>query len=126
MLADTRGATPRSATAFGKPIADFQNTQFQLAEMATELDVARAYVDARHRRARRGRAHRGRTRAKAKLWATEIQNRVIDRCLQLHGGYGYMLEYPWRAPSWTPASAIFGGTNEIMKDIIGRDLVGRP
>jgi len=125
VLANTVEYT-RQRTAFGKRIADFQNTRFQLAEMATELDVTRAYVE------RAILAHNAGEltvvdAAKAKWWASEIQNRIIDRCLQLHGGYGYMLEYPVaRAFKDARIQKIFGGTNEIMKHIIGRDLVGRP
>ncbi|TCB95470.1 acyl-CoA dehydrogenase [Micromonospora zingiberis] len=111
--------------AFGQPIADFQNTRFELAAMATEVDVARAFVD----KAILAHGDGDLTvvdAAKAKLFASEMQNRVIDRCLQLHGGYGYMLEYPVaRAFSDARVQRIFGGTNEIMKEIIGRDLVGR-
>jgi alkylation response protein AidB-like acyl-CoA dehydrogenase len=111
--------------AFGQPIADFQNTRFELAEMATELDVTRAYVD----KAMLAHGNGDLTvvdAAKAKLWASDVQNRVIDRCLQLHGGYGYMLEYPVaRAFQDARIQRIFGGANEIMKQIIGRDLIGR-
>jgi long-chain-acyl-CoA dehydrogenase len=111
--------------AFGKPIADFQNTRFELAELATELDVARSYVD------KAILAHGDGTltavdAAKAKWWVTDMQNRLIDRCLQLFGGYGYMREYPVaRAFLDARVQKIFGGTNEIMKELIGRDMVGR-
>ena len=87
--------------AFGKSIADFQNTRFELAELATELDVARSYVD------KAILAHGDGTltavdAAKAKWWVTDMQNRLIDRCLQLFGGYGYMQEYEV-AQSWCDA-----------------------
>lgn len=111
--------------AFGQPIADFQNTRFELASMATELDVTRAYVDKAILAHGQGDLSVV-DAAKAKLWASEMQNRLIDRCLQLHGGYGYMLEYPvGRAFQDARVQRIFGGANEIMKEIIGRDLVGR-
>ncbi|MEV6810831.1 acyl-CoA dehydrogenase family protein [Micromonospora sp. NPDC051296] len=124
VLADTLGYVDERR-AFGQPIADFQNTRFELAAMATEIDVTRAFVD------KAILAHGAGDltvvdAAKAKLSASEMQNRVIDRCLQLHGGYGYMLEYPVaRAFQDARVQRIFGGTNEIMKEIIGRDLVGR-
>jgi alkylation response protein AidB-like acyl-CoA dehydrogenase len=111
--------------AFGRPIADFQNSRFVLAEIATELDVTTAFVD----NAIRAHAKGDLTvvdAAKAKWWAADVQNRVVDRCLQLHGGYGYMLEYPVaRAYLDSRVQKIYGGTNEIMKEIIGRDLIGR-
>lgn len=110
--------------AFGKAISDFQATRFTLAELATEVDVTRAFVD------RAMLAHEDRTltvvdAAKAKWWASDVQGRVVDRCLQLHGGYGYMTEYPVaRAFVDSRIQRIFGGANEIMKEIIGRDVVG--
>ncbi|HUZ25972.1 MAG TPA: acyl-CoA dehydrogenase family protein [Streptosporangiaceae bacterium] len=111
--------------AFGQPIADFQNTRFVLAEVATELDVTRAFVDKAVMAVGSGTLTAVEA-AKAKLWATEVQHRAIDRLLQLFGGYGYMLEYPIaRAYQDARVQRIFGGTNEIMKQIIGRDLIGR-
>jgi alkylation response protein AidB-like acyl-CoA dehydrogenase len=111
--------------AFGQPVADFQNTRFVLAEVATELDVTRAFVDKAVLAAGHG-TLTAVDAAKAKLWATEVQGRVIDRLLQLHGGYGYMVEYPIaRAFRDARVQRIFGGTSEIMKMIIGRDLIGR-
>jgi len=110
--------------AFGKSIAEFQNTQFAIAEMVTELDVTQAYVDdavlrLNHRELSAVDA------AKAKWWATEMHKRVVDRCVQLFGGYGYMLEYPIaRAYADTRVTTIFGGTTEIMKTIIARDVLG--
>jgi alkylation response protein AidB-like acyl-CoA dehydrogenase len=112
--------------AFGRPIGDLQNTRFQLAEMSTELDVTRAYHDAAVLALNAGRLSAV-DAAKAKWWATELQKRVIDRCLQLHGGYGYMLEYPVaRAFIDSRIQTIYGGTTEIMKEIIGRDLARAP
>ncbi|GAB3141393.1 acyl-CoA dehydrogenase family protein [Amycolatopsis stemonae] len=108
--------------AFGKAIGDFQNTRFVLAEIATELDVTRAYHDSAVLALNEDRLSVV-DAAKAKWWMTELQKRVIDRCVQLHGGYGYMLEYPVaRAFVDSRIQTIYGGTTEIMKEIIGRDL----
>jgi alkylation response protein AidB-like acyl-CoA dehydrogenase len=109
-------------TAFGAPIASFQNTRFELAEMRTEIDVAQAFVD-RCVEALNDHDLTAEEAAEAKWWGTDLQKRVIDRCLQLHGGYGYMLEYPIaRAYLDARVTSIYGGTNEIMKEIIGRKL----
>ncbi|MEW2502609.1 acyl-CoA dehydrogenase family protein [Amycolatopsis sp. NPDC047767] len=111
-----------SRKAFGKPIGDFQNTRFVLAEIATERDVTAAYLDACVHELNAG-SLSAVDAAKAKWWASELQKRVIDRCVQLHGGYGYMLEYPVaRAFVDSRIQTIYGGTTEIMKEIIGRDL----
>ncbi|KAA9153990.1 acyl-CoA dehydrogenase [Amycolatopsis acidicola] len=108
--------------AFGRPIGDFQNTRFQLAEIATELDVTRAYHDQSVLALNAGELTAV-DAAKAKWWATEVQKRVVDRCVQLHGGYGYMLEYPVaKAFIDSRIQTIYGGTTEIMKEIIGRDI----
>ncbi len=110
--------------AFGNPIDSLQHIRFELAEMSTELDVAEAYVDKSVLAYNAGEltptdAGRG------KWYVTDLQKRVIDRCLQLHGGYGYMREYHvGRAYIDTRIEPIYGGTNEIMKDLIGRELVG--
>ena len=108
--------------AFGTSVSAFQNTKFVLAEIATELDVAQAFVDRCVDRLNTGELTPA-DASKAKYHCTELQGRVIDRCLQLHGGYGYMAEYPI-ARLWADARAtrIFGGTNEIMREIIGRSL----
>ncbi|MGA5131332.1 acyl-CoA dehydrogenase family protein [Streptomyces olivoreticuli] len=112
----------RTRTAFGHPIGAFQHVRFELAEMATELDVARTYVDRAVAEHNAGRLHAVGA-AKAKWWATDVQRRVLDRCLQLHGGYGYMRETPVaRAFVDNRVHPIYGGTNEVMKEIIGRDL----
>ena len=107
-------------TAFGRPIATFQNTRFVMAEMQTEATIARTFVDECVRRLNAGELSVA-DAAMAKWWTTELQNKVADRCLQLHGGYGYMDEYPiskaWRD---SRAQSIYGGTTEIMKEIIGR------
>jgi alkylation response protein AidB-like acyl-CoA dehydrogenase len=111
--------------AFGKPIAAQQNTQFTLAEIATEVEVTRTYIDEMILDYNRGTLSAV-AAAKAKLWATEAQKRIVDRCVQLFGGYGYMLEYPIaRSFVDTRVQTIYGGTSEIMKLIIGRDLLGR-
>ncbi len=108
--------------AFGRPIGKFQHNRFVLAEMATELAVARAFTDrciAEHNADRLSTEEA----SMLKWWNTELCNRVIDRCVQLYGGYGYMREYPVaRAFADGRAQTIFGGTTEIMKEIIGRGL----
>lgn len=111
--------------AFKQFIGDFQATRFTLAEMATELDVAQAYVDRQLLDFNSGQLTAV-DAAKGKWWTTELQKRVVDRCLQLHGGYGYMMEYPVaRAYVDARVQTIYGGTTEIMKEIIGRDLAAR-
>ena len=109
--------------AFGRTIADLQNTQFVLAEVVTELDVSQTYVDDCVLRYNRGELTAV-DAAKAKWWATEFQKQAVDRCLQLFGGYGFMLEYPIaRAYADTRVATIYGGTTEIMKSIVARDLL---
>jgi alkylation response protein AidB-like acyl-CoA dehydrogenase len=113
----------RERTAFGQRIADFQNTQFVLAEVATELDVTRSFIDRAVLAVGDGMLSAVEA-AQAKWWATEVQGRAIDRLLQLYGGYGYMREYPIaRAYEDARVQRIYGGTSEIMKHIIARDLV---
>ncbi|RLK22866.1 alkylation response protein AidB-like acyl-CoA dehydrogenase [Micromonospora sp. M71_S20] len=112
----------RSRQAFGRPIGAFQHNRFLLAELDTEVTIARTFVNhcvAEHNAGRLSVTDA----AKAKWWTTELQNRVADRCVQLHGGYGYMLEYPV-AKAWLDGrvQTIYGGTTEIMKEIIGRGL----
>ena len=112
----------RTRTAFGRPIGSHQANRFLLAELATQAEVVRAYVDrciAAHLQGRLTVAEA----AMAKWWATELQTSVVDRCVQLHGGYGYMSEYPI-AKMWLDAriQTIYGGTTEIMKEIVGRSL----
>jgi alkylation response protein AidB-like acyl-CoA dehydrogenase len=112
----------KQRSAFGSPIASFQNTQFELAEMRTEIDVAQAFVD-RCVVALNAGELTVEEAAEAKWWCTELQKRTVDRCVQLHGGYGYMLEYPIaRAYVDARVTTIYGGTTEIMKSIIGRRL----
>ncbi|MGN6242239.1 MAG: acyl-CoA dehydrogenase family protein [Motilibacteraceae bacterium] len=112
----------KERTAFGRPIGSFQHNRFVLAEMATEIEIARTFVD------RCMEAHltgdlSASDAAMAKWWTTELQKKVIDQCLQLHGGYGYMSEYPV-AKAYLDArvQTIYGGTTEIMKEIVGRSL----
>ena len=108
--------------AFGQAIGSFQNSRFVLAEIATEVDVAQHYVDDCVRALNDGELTAV-DAAKAKWWTTELQGRVLDRCLQLHGGYGYMNEYPIaRAFADARVTRIYGGTTEIMKEIVGKDL----
>jgi acyl-CoA dehydrogenase len=108
--------------AFEQRIVDFQNTRFVLADVKTELTVARLYIDECVRRHVTG-AFSAEEGAMAKLWTTELQGRVVDRCLQVFGGYGYMDEYPIsRFYSAARVQRIYGGTSEIMREIIGRGI----
>ena len=108
--------------AFGQPIGSFQNSRFWLAEMQTEIDIAEVFID-RCVEALDDGELTAEEAAEAKWWCTELQKRVVDTCVQLHGGYGYMLEYPI-ARSYVDAriQTIYGGTTEIMKEIIGRSM----
>jgi acyl-CoA dehydrogenase len=110
----------RERKAFGGRIADFQNTRFKLAEVATEIEVGRPFVDRCIALLAENRLSAD-IAAKAKLWTTELADRVLDECLQLHGGYGYMWEFPI-ARAWADARVhrIYAGTNEVMKHIISR------
>jgi alkylation response protein AidB-like acyl-CoA dehydrogenase len=108
--------------AFGQAVGSFQNSRFALAEMATEIELATVFCDQAVLALNAG-ALSAQDAAMAKWWSTELQGRVIDRCVQLHGGYGYMLEYPIaRAFVDARVTRIYGGTTEIMKEIIGRSL----
>jgi alkylation response protein AidB-like acyl-CoA dehydrogenase len=112
----------KERSAFGQPIGSFQNSRFALAEMATEVELATTFCDQAVLALNRGELS-AEDAAMAKWWSTELQGRVIDRCVQLHGGYGYMLEYPIaRAFVDARVTRIYGGTTEIMKEIIGRSL----
>ncbi|MEV0307898.1 acyl-CoA dehydrogenase family protein [Nonomuraea fuscirosea] len=121
ILGETLGYV-RDRTAFGQPIGSFQHNKFLLAELVTRVEVAQAYVD-HCVRLHTGRALRPADAAKAKWWSAQVQNDVLDACVQLHGGYGYMSEYRV-ARAWTDArvTKIWAGSNEIMKELIGRDL----
>jgi alkylation response protein AidB-like acyl-CoA dehydrogenase len=108
--------------AFGQPVGSFQNSRFVLAEMATEVELATVFCDQAVLALNAGQLS-AQDAAMAKWWSTELQGRVVDRCVQLHGGYGYMLEYPIaRAFVDARVTRIYGGTTEIMKEIIGRSL----
>ena len=113
----------KERSAFGARVADFQNTKFVLAEVETELAVARAYLADCIERHNAG-GFSAADAAKAKLWCSELQGRATDACLQLFGGYGFMTEYPIAlAYADARVSRIYGGTNEIMKTIIAKDLL---
>jgi len=107
---------------FGKPVGAFQNTRFKLAEMKAELAIARVYVDRCIELTLKKKLGVD-DAATAKYWTSDLMCKVIDECVQLHGGYGYMLEYPV-ARAWIDARAqrIYGGTNEIMKELIARTI----
>ncbi len=108
--------------AFGQPIGSFQNNRFKLAEMQTEITLAEVFVD-RCITALDARELSAEEASMAKWWCTEMQKRVADACVQLHGGYGYMVEYPIaRAYADARVPTIYGGTTEIMKEIIGRSM----
>jgi len=112
----------KDRTAFGKPIGSFQHNRFVLAEMATEAHIARVFIDdciAKHLEGELDAS----TASMAKWWTTELQKKLVDQGVQLHGGYGYMLEYPIaRAYVNSRVQTIYGGTTEIQKEIIGRSL----
>lgn len=109
-------------TAFGRPIGSFQHSRFVMAELRTQVEIARTFIDRcldEHAQGTLTVEHA----AMAKWWTTEMQLRVIDRCLQLHGGYGFMSEYPIaQAYVDSRAQTIYGGTTEVMKEIIGRSM----
>ena len=112
----------RERKAFGKTIADFQNTRFKLAEVKTEITVARVFLDRCLEQFLEGKLDTT-TAAMAKWWLTELEGRVLDTCLQLFGGYGYMAEYPIaRAYADARVHRIYAGTTEIMKELVARSL----
>ncbi|MDQ3732900.1 MAG: acyl-CoA dehydrogenase family protein [Actinomycetota bacterium] len=112
----------KGRTAFGRPVGSFQNSRFILADLATKTRIARVFVDEAIAALNAGELS-AIDAAMAKYWTTDLQNVVADACVQLHGGYGYMSEYPisraWRD---SRVQSIYGGTNEIMKEIIGRSM----
>lgn len=110
--------------AFGKTLMDFQNTQFKLAECKTKATVAKVFVDHCTERLLKGELDAA-TASMAKYWVSDTQCEIVDECLQLHGGYGYMLEYPI-ARAWADSriQTIYGGTSEIMREIVGRAITG--
>ena len=118
-------AYTKDREAFGERIADFQNTRFLLADMVTTTEVMWAYVD-RALLAYKDSKLSAEDAAKVKFWATEREWEVLDMGVQLHGGYGYIMEYPI-AKAFTDARVhrIYGGTNEIMRDLVGRQIAGK-
>lgn len=119
---DETVAYTKERTAFGAPIGTFQHNKFLMADIDTQLDVSQAFIDRCVEMHDKGELTPV-DAAKAKLWTSEIQNRILDHCVQLHGGYGFMNEYRV-ARAWRDArvSRIWAGSNEIMKELIGRDL----
>jgi alkylation response protein AidB-like acyl-CoA dehydrogenase len=112
----------RGRQAFGQAIGKFQNTRFKLAELQTEVEIGRVFVDRCVEELEAGQLTTEEA-SMAKWWTTELQKRVVDECLQLHGGYGYMTEYPIsRFFVDARVQTIYGGTTEIMKEIIARKL----
>ena len=107
---------------FGQPVANFQNTRYTLAELQTEVQVARVFVDKCCELVCQDRLDTA-TASMAKYWCSDLQCKVMDECVQLHGGYGYMWEYPiTRAYADARVQRIYGGTNEIMKEVISRGM----
>jgi alkylation response protein AidB-like acyl-CoA dehydrogenase len=112
----------KERTAFGKPIGKFQHNRFVIAEMATEAHIARVFIDDCIKKHVAGELDAA-TASMAKWWSTELQKRLVDQGVQMHGGYGYMMEYPIaRAFVNSRVQTIYGGTTEIQKEIIGRSL----
>jgi len=112
----------KNRQAFGQPLAKFQNTKFKLAELKTETQIARVFVDKCLELICKKELDVT-TAAMAKYWCSDLQGKVMDECLQLHGGYGFMWEYPIaRAYADARVQRIYGGTNEIMKELIGRTI----
>ena len=115
-------AYTKERTAFGQNLSQFQNTKFVMAELFAEVQIGQVYVD-RCIELHNKKELNATQAAVAKFWLTEMQNKVVDRCLQLHGGYGYMREYPI-ARAWLDSriQTIYGGTSEIMKEVISRSF----
>jgi acyl-CoA dehydrogenase len=112
----------KERTAFGKPIGKFQHNRFVLAEMATDAHICRVFVDDCITRHVAGELD-AKTASMAKWWTTELQKKLVDQGVQMHGGYGYMMEYPIaQAYVNSRVQTIYGGTTEIQKEIIGRSL----
>ena len=115
-------AYTKERKVFGQPVIDFQHNRFKLAEIKTEVQVARVFVDKLLELLLQGQLDAA-TAAMAKYWTTDLHCKIVDQCLQMFGGFGYMWEYPIaRAFADTRVTRIYGGTNEIMKEIIGRTL----
>jgi acyl-CoA dehydrogenase len=119
---DATAAYVKQRKVFGQPVANYQNTRFKLAEMQTEVQVARVFVDQCMQLLLVDKLDTA-TASMAKYWCSDLQCKVIDECVQLHGGYGYMWEYPIaRAYADARVQRIYGGTNEIMKEVISRAM----
>jgi acyl-CoA dehydrogenase len=119
---DGTAAYVKERKVFGQAVAAFQNTRWKLAEMQTEAQVARVFVDQCTQLLLAGKLDTA-TASMAKYWCSDLQCRIIDECVQLHGGYGYMWEYPIaRAYADARVQRIYGGTNEIMKEVISRSM----
>ena len=115
-------AYTRERKAFGQEIIKFQNTRFKLAELKTEVQIGRVFIDRCIELILENKLDPA-TASMAKYWASDLQFKVLDECVQLHGGYGYMWEYPiTRAWADARVQRIYGGTNEIMKELISRSL----
>ncbi|QIM15225.1 acyl-CoA dehydrogenase [Leucobacter insecticola] len=115
----------KSREAFGQPVADFQNTRFRLADMATTVDVMWAFIDRAMKLYEKGQLSPEEA-AKVKFWCTEREWEILDQGVQLHGGYGYIMEYPIaRAFLDARVHRIYGGTNEVMREIVARAVTGR-
>jgi acyl-CoA dehydrogenase len=107
---------------FGQAVANYQNTRYKLAEMQTEVQIAQVFIDKCCELVSVGQLNT-QTASMAKYWCTDLQCKVMDECVQLHGGYGYMWEYPiTRAFADARVQRIYGGTNEIMKEVISRSM----
>ena len=121
-ILDETIAYAKERKAFGQPIGAFQHNKFQIAELVTQVEVTQAFVDQAIMAHTRGELTAV-DAAKAKWWTAQVQNDVLDVCVQLHGGYGFMNEYRV-ARAWRDArvTKIWAGSNEIMKELIGRDL----
>jgi alkylation response protein AidB-like acyl-CoA dehydrogenase len=119
---DGTSAYVKERRVFGQPVASYQNTRYKLAEMQTEVHIARVFVDQCTKALLEGKLDTA-TASMAKYWCSDLQCKVIDECVQLHGGYGYMWEYPIaRAYADARVQRIYGGTNEIMKEVISRSM----
>jgi len=119
---DWTTAYVKERKAFGQPVANFQNTRFKLAEMQSEVQIAQVFLDKCTELLMQEKLDTS-TASMAKYWCTDLQCKVMDECVQLHGGYGYMWEYPIaRAFADARVQRIYGGTNEIMKEVISRSM----
>ncbi|MDM0039623.1 acyl-CoA dehydrogenase family protein [Variovorax sp. J22G21] len=119
---DTTVAYVKDRKVFGQPVGNYQNTRYKLAELQTEVQVAQVFVDKCTELLMQDKLDTA-TASMAKYWTSDLQCKVMDECVQLHGGYGYMWEYPiTRAYADARVQRIYGGTNEIMKEVITRQM----